>query len=245
MVFPGPAVAITQAGRDRLVATPNEVVLYNGGTAYQRHLVSPDGDHSVFIELDDELAADVGPFPTTWVTVDSALYAAYRVLVWAPDAPPLLVDEWGMAVLAKVAAAGAGKSRTARDHRRRRLPAPGRDAAEAVKATIAMRLGDRLTLADLAAEAHYSPYHLARLFRAHTGQSVCRYRNELRVRRGIERVIEGSETLAVIAAELGFASHSHLTTAFRAAVGVRPVDLRRPATRVTALARRLPQVLTR
>ena len=35
--------------RDPLVATPNEVVLYNSGTTYRRRLVSPSGDHSIFV----------------------------------------------------------------------------------------------------------------------------------------------------------------------------------------------------
>ncbi len=56
VVFPGPPVGITQAGREPLVATPNEVVLYNRDTSYHRRLLTPQGDHSVLVDLDDELA---------------------------------------------------------------------------------------------------------------------------------------------------------------------------------------------
>jgi AraC-like DNA-binding protein len=220
-VFPGPAVGIPQAGRDPLVATSNETVLYDAGTTYRRQLVSPEGDHSVFVELAPALAADVGPFPGAWVPAPGAVYAYFRLLAnGGADSDPLSVEESVLAALNSLCMNLA---------RQRRSPA-GRDARhaiEAVKAVIATRLPERLTLAQVAAEVHYSPYHLARLFREITGQSLCSYRTGLRVRCAVDRVIDPSEPLTTVAAEFGFASHSHLTTAFRRVLGVRPSDLRR------------------
>lgn len=72
-----------------------------------------------------------------------------------------------------------------------------------------------------------SPFHLVRWFaRAGSGTPIA-YRERLRRRSAVAALLEDPEVpLADLAAELGFASHSHLTTAVRRESGLTPTGLR-------------------
>jgi AraC-like DNA-binding protein len=76
---------------------------------------------------------------------------------------------------------------------------------------------------------HFSPYALARAFRRLTGYTIHAYQLQLRLRGSLDRVIGGGAGLSDIAADQGFASHSHYTAAFRRAFGRTPSELRRHA----------------
>jgi AraC-like DNA-binding protein len=89
---------------------------------------------------------------------------------------------------------------------------------------LAEDLGERLTLAELARRVHASPYHLARVFKGATGSTVHGYREGLRLRAAADRAVAGHR-LSEVAADLGFASHSHLTARFRRRFGVPPSTL--------------------
>jgi AraC-like DNA-binding protein len=91
---------------------------------------------------------------------------------------------------------------------------------------LATRFGEQLSLAAIARGAHSSPFHLARLFRAHFGLSLHQYRHRLRLREALRRLAEGEADLAALALELGFSSHSHLSDAFRSAFGIPPSQAR-------------------
>ena len=92
--------------------------------------------------------------------------------------------------------------------------------------------GERFSLAATAAEVGYSPFHLARVFRAVTGSSLHSYAERLRLRHALDRVADGERDLSALAAELGFASHSHFTLRFRRAFA-RPPSALRSAARVS------------
>lgn len=209
VVVPGPAVAITQGGGDEQIATPCEVVLYNPDVTYRRRLVDQGGDNAVFIELAPDLAEETGRFGTTSAPLAAVDYVRLRSLTRRlPD--PLVLDELVLTVLAPLSA-----------------PRPAADGkiARRVKDLVASEPEAPHTLASIGAALHYSPYHLARLFRRQTGMTISGYRTQLRVRLAALRVIDGGAPLAAVATDLGFASHSHLTTAFRRVLGLRPCDL--------------------
>ena len=90
-----------------------------------------------------------------------------------------------------------------------------------------LRLGERLTLGEIARAVHSSPFHLARVFRARTGFSIHGYRNQLRLCSSLEQVLEPEADLALIARRLGYSSHSHFTVSFRRAFGKPPSAVRR------------------
>ncbi|HET9796249.1 MAG TPA: AraC family transcriptional regulator [Thermoanaerobaculia bacterium] len=111
-------------------------------------------------------------------------------------------------------------------------PAPpsGRRREAAVQATrrrLASDLRAKLGLAALAAQARYSPFHLARTFRQATGVTLRRYRLRARLFAALPRVLEDRSDLMQIGLDLGFSSHSHLTSAFHAEFGMSPSSLRR------------------
>jgi AraC-like DNA-binding protein len=94
-----------------------------------------------------------------------------------------------------------------------------------VQETIAMRFGERLTLADLAHTAGCSSFHLARIFRAQMGTTLHAHLTQVRLRAAMERLVPRAD-LAGLSFELGFSSHSHFTSAFRRAFGATPSAVR-------------------
>ena len=78
-----------------------------------------------------------------------------------------------------------------------------------------------IRLADLAAVAGLSPYHLQRAFRASRGVSPQAFVAARRVARA-KALLRGRDPIAAIAYACGFSSQSHLTRVFRAATGVTP-----------------------
>ncbi|MGV3682742.1 MAG: helix-turn-helix transcriptional regulator [Acidovorax sp.] len=82
------------------------------------------------------------------------------------------------------------------------------------------------SLHDVADAACCSYFHLARLFRTHTGLGLHAYREQLRLAAALQRLDEGEGDLAALAHDLGYSSQSHLGTAFRSAIGVTPAQAR-------------------
>ena len=85
-----------------------------------------------------------------------------------------------------------------------------------------------VSLADIAAAAHLSTYHLTRVFKKSTGVSPHQYVVQVRVNSARSLLIAGAgnRSLAEIAAAVGFADQSHLTRHFKRVLGVTPKQLR-------------------
>jgi transcriptional regulator GlxA family with amidase domain len=84
------------------------------------------------------------------------------------------------------------------------------------------RLGESISLADLASLAGVSRFHFARQFRVSTGESPMEYRRRMRIERAKRILVQQSSTIAEVAIRLGFADQSHFTRTFRRMVGVSP-----------------------
>lgn len=82
------------------------------------------------------------------------------------------------------------------------------------------------SLPELARELSVSPHHLSRVFRAATGHTVSRHRMRLRTRAALDRLAAGEQSLARLAADLGFADQSHLCRVMRQETGRAPSALR-------------------
>lgn len=95
-----------------------------------------------------------------------------------------------------------------------------------VEEAMLARAGDNLGVGELAALAGCSPFHLCRSFREGTGQSLRQFRLQLRLANALGRLADGETNLAALACDLGFSSHSHMTEAFRRALGRSPHELR-------------------
>jgi AraC-like DNA-binding protein len=78
-------------------------------------------------------------------------------------------------------------------------------------------------LAALARAARLSPSHLSRLFKAQTGVTISRFRNQQRLQRFTLLYRDGRHTTALAAAlEAGFGSYAQFYRVFRAETGHRP-----------------------
>lgn len=83
-----------------------------------------------------------------------------------------------------------------------------------------------LGVIELSRRLHCSPHHLSRVFGQVTGSSVSAYRTRIRVGHALDRIADGETNLAVLASDLGFADHAHLTRTIRAVTGRTPSALR-------------------
>jgi AraC-like DNA-binding protein len=82
------------------------------------------------------------------------------------------------------------------------------------------------SLTGIAAQLHVSPAYLTDLFRRHEGVSIARYQRRLRLSRALVE-LPHTEDIAALALDLGFSSHAHFSTAFRATYGETPSTYRR------------------
>jgi AraC family transcriptional regulator len=102
-----------------------------------------------------------------------------------------------------------------------------RAVAEAVQLIERDYAGD-LTLSEMAAAVHLSPFHLARVFKRALGVSPHQYLIQVRVNsaRALLSAGSGQRSLAEIARAAGFADQSHLTRHFKRITGVTPSQFR-------------------
>jgi len=84
------------------------------------------------------------------------------------------------------------------------------------------KLGEDLSLADLAANVRMSPYYFCRLFRQSTGLSPHQFLLKERIERAQQLLKEHQLTLVEIADNLGFSDQSHFARVFHKLVGTSP-----------------------
>jgi len=88
-------------------------------------------------------------------------------------------------------------------------------------------LADNLTLEEISAVAHLSPFHFSRLFKVSTGLSPHRYVVGRRVERAKGLLSKTSLPLHEVARLAGFTDQSHLAKHFRRHLGVTPGHFRK------------------
>jgi AraC-like DNA-binding protein len=209
-VFPRTSTVIRHAGGRPFVATPNCATLYNEGQEYTREAISA-ADVSDWFVVDagvvgETLGDERRPFRRAHVPVDAATFLEQRFLFEnAARLDPEDVEERVLQLFGRVAGADGNDSR---------------DDVEAVKARIAACPEANESLRALAGAIGRSPFHLCRAFRRHTGQSINEYKHSLRLRLALESLEAGD--IADLALRLGYATHSHFTSAFRRRFGITP-----------------------
>jgi AraC family transcriptional regulator len=113
-------------------------------------------------------------------------------------------------------------------------PDAGRAVRHSLSPTVRRRVVDYieghlssgLSLNELATVAGLSPFHFARCFQQELGKTPHRYVLDRRLELARRLLSETECPLAEIASRCGFSSQSHLTTAFRKAMGVTPGQYR-------------------
>ncbi len=238
IAIPRTCSLITQAGRDPVVATPNEAILYNARCEYTCQILSPTQELTTFLSVStDALIGAMREFDPgvqdrphePWLRVacptSASTFATFASL--SPrrlrHADALEVEELSMSCLRQVVAdAHPG---------RRSRPAPyspaGLTHAHDVQEFLAREFRGSHSLADIARIIGVSSFHLCHAFRAATGTSIHAYRNDLRLRVALEEILENRFDLSRIALGLGFADQSHFCKAFSRCFGVGPSRVRR------------------
>jgi AraC family transcriptional regulator len=254
LAFPGPPVVIQHAGREPVVASRNEVVLYNRDQSYRRQLLDPSGDHCVFVvvaprvlsELSVALGsgqdADRVAFSSRLGPVEASTFLLQRAAVGAlraGSADRLQVEEMLYRVVSDAARVGFRTSGRQRPRTRRGTRAARTVIVEETKALLARRLAERISLSEIAREVLVSPFHLVRTFRERTGFGVHQYRDHLRLRLALDRLLDGDVPLAALALELGYSSHSHFTDSFHRVFGLPPSAVRASPRAIPELHERL------
>ena len=241
LVFPRTSVTITHAGQAPVIADQNTVMFYNHGQVYSRSKVSERGDFCEWFGFDPQLVADAirsfdpdvddhpfEPFSFSHGPSDARSYFLQRLVVdhilGDQSLDHLFIEETMMQVLKRIIenryqqfGVSPYKSRISQEL----------DVVAAIQKELTVRFEENLTLEHIAIQLNYSPFHLCRVFRKHTGQSIHQYLKHLRLRASLEYVTQAQTDLTDLALEMGFASHSHFTEAFRKTFGVPPSALRK------------------
>ncbi|MDR2945666.1 MAG: AraC family transcriptional regulator [Candidatus Adiutrix sp.] len=92
---------------------------------------------------------------------------------------------------------------------------------------IEKRAGAMPSLEELAAVAHFSPFHFHRVFKSLVGESVAAYVRRLALQNAAQHLSYYQESVTDIAFDAGYESPEAFTRAFRSAFGVSPSQYRK------------------
>jgi AraC-like DNA-binding protein len=230
-VFPRTATAIRHDRGPSFVGSPNDVSFYNEGQVYFREPISSIDASDWYVVAPAVLIDAVRhydpsvddrrerPFPFAWGPAPSDVYVEQRALFENVESLSALhVEESVLSILDDILARAfrRGSEESQRT----------RDAVEDAKRAIAREAGRNMSLSDVAAAADSSPFHLCRAFRRITGETMTSFRRNLRLRLALDRLRDTRDDLTGLALDLGFASHSHFTAAFRRQFGMTPSRFR-------------------
>jgi AraC family transcriptional regulator len=231
-----------EVGRMHIVADPSTVVFWNDAEAYRiRHPVPGGDDCSIFRFRQGafrEFIASLAPrlsdaetlhFPVaqcslqgrTYLTHRSAVVAA-QALAYGAQEDPLAVEELGLAFLQDVVGFTPRRAVSNRH---------AREYANRVRIVIGARFKESLSLTQIGESVECSPYHLTRVVRQALGTSIHQLLVRLRLRAALEQLVSTTAGISPIAFDVGFASHSHFSHAFRREFGATPTAVRRAMAR--------------
>lgn len=253
IAFPRMPLGIHQADTAPVIGDANTAILFPVGRPYRRISIGGRGSWTEWIELRPEVleaiareyepAAKPGlsaPFRAGAAPAPSRAYLAHRSLRsrLGPSGflDVLALEETSLAIAAEVLAAGFALHGRAR-MRCARVERARRQAVFHVQELLNRKLDEPLRLSAISDAVEVSPHHLCRVFRDGTGVPIHRYRDWLRVRSSLERIVEKDARILDIAIDLGYANEAHFSDAFRRSFGMRPSAFRRSAT--GALLKRL------
>jgi len=200
-------------------------VVFPRGIEYRMSHPTDDGDVGLALGFSPAVAEEALPaFERLRVTdLDIEIRRQLGLFIAASSVgDQLFVDEIALGLLTTIAA------RLGCDPRARRS-----GGVERARQLLAEEPDRRWTIEALGSAVGWSPYHLAHRFRAETGTTIHRYLRDLRLALALDRIEQGETSLAALAADLGFAHHSHMTSALRARLGVTPRALRAQVSRGT------------
>jgi AraC-like DNA-binding protein len=234
--FPRRQCEILVEGQSAFVADSTRVVFLGKGTVHRRRAIDPLGARATIIRVNPDALPDV-------FDDERRRQAANEGLQRFDTSSPLdlrlheesvaLANRLGSGVPFDAMAAEEATlhllSQTLGSHlawnrarRTRQVGAGQLEMVAVVKQHIYENIGQRMSLTQLSALVGISPFYLCRFFRAITGQTVYQYQLQIRLAAALEMLPGYTGNLAALAMDLGFSSHSHLTTLFKRAYGYSP-----------------------
>lgn len=258
LVFPRTSVRIQHEGKRPVVADPNVVMLYNRGQVYSRDKLSERGDMCDWYSYHPKIIVEAmrpfdpavderwnTPFRFTHGPSDPDTYLLQRLAFehahQTPQPDTLFIEETMLTVLARVLC-NTYRLNDALPDTRPDTRHTHSNLVHAAKSFMATRFNEPLTVEEIAQAVYSSAFHLCRIFRQYTGNTLHYYLNQVRLKASLEYVAEPDISLTDIGIALGYASHSHFTKAFRQAFGSPPSTLRERAT--IGRIRQLSKILT-
>jgi AraC-like DNA-binding protein len=242
---------IRHFGKQTVTADVNQATFFSKDSVYRVSHPGDCGDRGTSIVVADAILSDIireldpsvderpdQPFPFATAPFEPSLFWRHREYVMrlerTIDEPlePLWADVTGLQLIADVLE-GAFDHMGTRPKKRASTDTDHAARTEVAKTYLATRLGDNVTLDEVAAQVNSSPFNFARIFQQQTGIPVHRYLTQLRLRASLERVAEQRADLTSIALDLGFSSHSHFTDVFRREFGKTPSEFRKTVTEKT------------
>jgi AraC-like DNA-binding protein len=207
---------------------PTSAYVMNPGEEQRYDHPHPHGDDCTALRLDPGLVASLWGgdpcLPSGQLRTSPQIDLEHRLLLAAGrrGTDPHEVVERAIALAARALGqadprrVASGSSPAARS---------GRALVDGVREALAAQ--PERSLPELASMFAVSPHHLSRSFRAVTGHTISRHRMRLRTRAALERLAGGERHLGQLAADLGFADHSHLCRVLHSEIGHTPSALRR------------------
>jgi AraC family transcriptional regulator len=207
--------------------TPKETLMFALSPERIRQLAILEFDHDV-IELELPPEGHVDPDAFRLAKMIESEFAPARVAAQNDLYLDSLITVFSTHLLRKYSRVGQRPAL-----RRGGLPPK---AMKLVNDYIHANMAERISLADLAEVAGFSPSHFARAFQQSTGQAPYQYVIELRLQE-VERLVSlGGVSLSAISQLTGFSSPSHMTATMHRLWSMTPGEIRRSATRKTASA---------
>lgn len=219
---------IDRDGVGEVVADRSRVLLYDADQVYRRRLLDPAGDRCLYLALSARFltgaltsSAARGHFPVPDLRANAETWMRLQLLAHTASTTGdvALVEEVCFRAVCDLLSPLRSTTPVPAD-----APTP---RIEEVRARLARDIAAPLRLFDLADDVGLSPFHLIRWFaRAGMGTPIA-YREGLRRRAAVAAILaEPGRSLSALAADLSFASHSHLTAAVRRESGLTPSRLR-------------------
>jgi AraC-like DNA-binding protein/quercetin dioxygenase-like cupin family protein len=213
--------------RSTYLTPPGGIILLNPGEAHTGEAAAgaggfayralyPTAEHLAPLMAELGRPGQLPGFPSA--RVDDAALAAqigqFHDALRGGDAPIARETRWLTMLATLITRYGA---------ERLTLPVAGREPRAIVRAQayLEAHAAEPITLADLAAHAGLSAFHLVRCFRRALGVPPHAYLESVRIARA-QRLIAAGTPLAEIAYAIGYSSQSHFTTRFRKIIGVTP-----------------------
>jgi len=246
IVFPRSGVFVKRIGRNEIVADPNHVLFFRKHEPYRVAHPVGIGDECTVLAFAPELLTEAvatyqpraydspeQPFEFTHALSEQSIFLSQHRLrqqALSKHRDALAVDELAVDLLTGVIRSVYSARGFSTKHGRPETIRIHREQAHRACLLLSARYAESLGLAEIASVVFASTFHLARLFKRVTGLSLHQYRNRLRLRIALERIVAGEKDLTGLALDLGFSSHSHLTDLFHRAFGLAPSECRRSAT---------------